>query len=171
MHDTRIPSGPTQPDYPCRTKRVAGIVGGQLTDVTTMLFSDKIMITITQAGKLAQWVSKPDRFPTDICSSKVTQIQVPLESALPGRADRFLAPNLEDDGLLPMSHLTALTLLGGSATDRETIGHLYATHIASSIVMKNPDESRSVLLGLGLSKLDTNREQFFDIMDLVQLAL
>jgi len=70
-----------------------------------------------------------------------------------------------------MSHLTAMTLLGGSATDRETIGHLYATHIASSIVMKNPDESRSVLLGLGLSKLDTNREQFFDIMDLVQLAL
>jgi hypothetical protein len=42
--------------YPAQTKQAAGQVDGVPTDVMVISFSDKIMVTITQAGRLAQWV-------------------------------------------------------------------------------------------------------------------
>ena len=53
----------------------------------------------------------------------------------------------------------------------ETTGQLYATQIASAIAMRNPQENRMVLLGLGLSKVEANREVFYDTMDLVLSCL
>ena len=44
------------PSYPAITKQAAGIIDNIHTDVTCTTFSDKIMITITQNGRLAQWV-------------------------------------------------------------------------------------------------------------------
>ena len=70
-----------------------------------------------------------------------------------------------------MFHLTPKTLLGGSNGERETVGQLYATQIASAILSRNPDEKRSVLLGLGMSKLEANREVFYDLIDLVVKVL
>ena len=43
--------------YPAKTKQAAGLVNGVLTDVMSMFFADKIVVTITQEGRLAQWVS------------------------------------------------------------------------------------------------------------------
>ena len=43
-------------DYPVKTKQAAGLVGNEITDVMVLSFTDKIMITITQNGRLAQWV-------------------------------------------------------------------------------------------------------------------
>ncbi|KAL2055182.1 hypothetical protein ABVK25_004520 [Lepraria finkii] len=110
-----------QPSYPAITKQAAGMIDGILTDVTTTTFSDKIMITITQDERLAQW------------------IQVPLDSPNPGFADQYLPSGNNDDALLPMAHLTPKTLLGGSTSGRETVGQLYATQIASAIIMRNPE--------------------------------
>lgn len=45
--------------FPVATKQVAGMVNGIKTDVMTMSFSDKIMITISQEGRLAHWVGEP----------------------------------------------------------------------------------------------------------------
>lgn len=42
--------------FPAATKQVAGIVEGVKIDVMVMRFSDKIMVTISQEGKLAHWV-------------------------------------------------------------------------------------------------------------------
>ena len=50
----QIPS--LSPSYPAITKQVASTIDGIDTDVTSTAFSDKIMITITQGGRLAQWV-------------------------------------------------------------------------------------------------------------------
>ncbi|MCJ1395780.1 hypothetical protein MMC18_008666 [Xylographa bjoerkii] len=144
---------PLLTEYPASAKQVAGLVDGQITDVMTMYFTDKIMITITQDGRLAQW------------------LQVPLGSNNPGRADHFLPTSSADESMLPMPHLTASTLLGGSTPDRETIGQLYAVQIASAIALKNPDEQRPVVVGLGLTRLDTSRERFFDIIDIVTQCL
>ena len=47
----------TTTSYPVKTKQAAGLVGGTLTDVMLFSFADKIMITVTQEGRLAQWVS------------------------------------------------------------------------------------------------------------------
>lgn len=44
--------------FPAATKQVAGLVNGIQTDVMTMSFSDKIMVTISQAGRLAHWVCR-----------------------------------------------------------------------------------------------------------------
>ena len=70
-----------------------------------------------------------------------------------------------------MAHLTPKTLLGGSTPERETIGQLYAAQIASTIATKNPEESKTLVLGLGLSKFEANRESFYDILDVVTKCL
>ena len=46
----------TQAIYPAITKQSSGTVEGVLTDVTSIIFSDKIMVTVSQNGRLAQWV-------------------------------------------------------------------------------------------------------------------
>lgn len=70
--------------------------------------------------------------------------------------------------MLPLSHLTPKTLLGAGGDQREAVGHLYATQIASSIATRNPGETRTVVVGLGLLKVDQARETFFDLLDLLQ---
>ena len=42
--------------YPAPTKQAAAEINRVKTDIMLMSFSDKIMITITQEGRLAQWV-------------------------------------------------------------------------------------------------------------------
>ncbi|KAL8872748.1 MAG: hypothetical protein Q9174_001670 [Haloplaca sp. 1 TL-2023] len=139
--------------YPATTKQARGHIDGVLTDVSSTAFSDKILITIVQDGRLAQW------------------IHVPLEASNPTATDQYLPSAAAEDSLLPMTHLTPKTLLGASNSERETIGQLYAAQIASSIANRNPDERRTVLVGLGLRKVEASREDFFDVVDLVKECL
>ena len=74
-------------------------------------------------------------------------------------------------GLLPGAHLDPRTLLGAGDGDREAVGHLYATQMASYITMKNPDDRRILVVGLGLEKPDPGQEAFFDVLDLVRQVL
>jgi proteasome assembly chaperone 3 len=49
------------------------------------------------------------------------------------------------------------------------LGHLYASQIANAITTKNPDEYRTLVLGLGLGKdaaVEMNRDVFFKVLDL-----
>ncbi len=50
---------------------------------------------------------------------------------------------------------------------RNALGQLYATQIASAIATKDPAEKRTVVVGLGLEKAATDREEFMGILDLV----
>jgi proteasome assembly chaperone 3 len=70
-------------------------------------------------------------------------------------------------GTLPSLHLTPTTLLGGGSEDRETLGHLYASQIATHLSRRDPDDRRTLVLGLGIQKLDTAREAFFDVLELL----
>lgn len=70
-----------------------------------------------------------------------------------------------------MTHLTPKTLLGGGSDDRETLGQLYASQIASFLTLRDPEEKRTLLLGLGLEKGNSTRESFFDTVELVQQVL
>lgn len=80
---------------------------------------------------------------------------------------------LPDAGLtgMPMTHLTPKTLLGGGSEDRETLGQLYASQIASFLTLRDPEEKRTLLLGLGFEKANSTRESFFDTIELVQQIL
>ncbi|MCJ1240817.1 hypothetical protein MMC14_008821 [Varicellaria rhodocarpa] len=136
-------------DYPMKTKQSAGMVDGIPTDVMLCTFLDKILVTVTQRGRLAQW------------------IQVPLDNVNLSLGDNLSAGD-DDDGLLPRTHLTPRTLLGGSNSERETVGQLYATQVASAILSKDPTESRTVLLGLGLVEASvSSREVFYDVLELL----
>lgn len=96
---------------------------------------------------------------------------MPLDSSNPNFADQQLPSSTDESGLLPMPHLTPKTLLGGSTSERETVGQLYATRIASAVLTRNPQEHRTILIGLGLSKFEANRQAFYDTIDLVMASL
>lgn len=158
--------------FPARTTQVAGRVDGTRTEVTLTQFADKILMTITQEGRLAHWVSRWHCLHI-APSPELTvrrQVHVPLANPDPHAADPLAAPSTSDDGshLLPMPHLTATTILGASAGERETAGQLVATQIASAISAKRPSEKRLLVVGLGLKKAEMERDTF---MQLLELAL
>ena len=93
-----------------------------------------------------------------------SKFQVPMNMANPARAENHLPTS--DDAFLPLPGLTASTLLGGASSDREMAGQLYASQLASLIASRSPEESRTVLVGLGLNKAEVNRTQFFDLLEL-----
>ena len=89
-----------------------------------------------------------------------------MDSSDPGLSDHRIAVT-DENRLLPLPHLTASSILGGSAPGRDTLGHLYATQIASALALRNPQEKRLLVVGMGLSKVDADREAFLQILDLV----
>ncbi|KAL2785474.1 hypothetical protein BJX66DRAFT_329268 [Aspergillus keveii] len=135
--------------FPASTKQVSGDVKGIPTNVTTIKFSDKILVTISQKGRLGHW------------------LHVPLENKNPGTEGLHTVPDAENDGLLPLSNLTATSVLGGRAPGHEIVGQLYARQIASAIVTKTPHENRLLVVGLGLETAEADRDVFFAIVDLV----
>ncbi|KAL4898576.1 hypothetical protein BDV59DRAFT_6406 [Aspergillus ambiguus] len=135
--------------FPAATKQAAGVVKGIQTDVMRISFSDRILITISQKGRLGHW------------------LHVPMENRNPGTEGMHTFSDSGDDSLLPLSSLTATSLLGGRAPGHDTVGQLYARQIASAIAMKNPSEKRLLVVGLGLETADADRDVFFDIIDLV----
>lgn len=42
--------------FPSRSREVSGLVNGIATEITSTSFADKILITISQEGRLSQWV-------------------------------------------------------------------------------------------------------------------
>lgn len=54
-----IDAGAVPMPYPAATKHVVGLVNGVHTDLSSVYFADKILVTISQGGRLAQWVSGP----------------------------------------------------------------------------------------------------------------
>ncbi|KAJ5205465.1 hypothetical protein N7491_003909 [Penicillium cf. griseofulvum] len=138
--------------FPATNKQVAGLVNGIQTDVGIMSFSDKIMVTISQAGRLGHW------------------LHVPMENQNPGTEGMHTLSE-GDDALLPLKSLTTTTLLGGYSPGQDTTGQLLARQIATAIAMKTPSEKRLLLVGLGLDKSTADRDSFFAIVDLVLQCL
>ncbi|KAL6849426.1 hypothetical protein ACO1O0_008966 [Amphichorda felina] len=138
-------------DFPAPSREFSGNVGNIPTQITRLDFSDKILLTISQRGRLSQW------------------IQVPLTGSSAGIVDMTL-PSMTH-GLLPSTHLTPKTILGGGGEDRETLGQLYAAQIASQMSLRAPEDRRTLVLGLGLESAETEREAFYDLLELAQRVL
>lgn len=97
---------------------------------------------------------------------------MPLLSDNPTQSDPyFQTMRSEEDALLPPTRLAPRTLLGAGTSEREMMGQLYASQIAHAITSKSREESRSLMLGLGLGKMEQDREVFLQIMDLVLKVL
>ncbi|KAI0457089.1 hypothetical protein F5B21DRAFT_501788 [Xylaria acuta] len=136
--------------FPAASNCATGQVDGVSTEATALFFADRILVTLCQEGRLSQWV-----------------IQVPLSAPSPAAVDMALA----NESLLPMSHLTPKTLLGGGGEERESLAQLYAVQIASYVARRDADERRTLVVGLGLQRLRSDREAFFDVLELIQKVL
>ncbi|KAH7032912.1 uncharacterized protein B0I36DRAFT_361659 [Microdochium trichocladiopsis] len=135
--------------FPAQSNQVQGNIDGIPTEAAVLYFEDKILVTLSQGGSLSQW------------------IQVPLSAPSAASVDMALA----DASLLPLTHLTPKTLLGGGGEDRESLGQLYAVQIASHIVRRDSTEKRMLVVGLGIPQLKPEREAFFDVIELVQKVM
>jgi proteasome assembly chaperone 3 len=69
--------------------------------------------------------------------------------------------------LLPMHHLTATTVLGGTVAELDVLGQTLATQIASAIKTRDERETRMVVVGMGLDKSMVGREAFSEVVGLV----
>lgn len=73
--------------------------------------------------------------------------------------------------MLPLTHLTPKNLLGVGNEQRQAQGQLYAVQLASAVAMRNIREGRTVVVGLGFEKGTHEREEFFEVLELVGRCL
>ena len=138
--------------YPTPSKTQHGTVNDVLTTVTCRQFTDKILLTVSQAGMLTHWV------------------HVPLATA---SADLLSSSGLRtgsENSLLPMQHLTATTVLGATKRAEEIFGQTLAATVASAILMKRPREERMLVVALGAPDVEEmmgETEEFGEVMGLV----
>jgi proteasome assembly chaperone 3 len=66
-----------------------------------------------------------------------------------------------------MHHLTATTILGGTLPELGVLGQTIATQIASAVLTRDPGEKRMVVVGMGLDKSMSGREEFSELVGLV----
>jgi len=146
-------SGAELSSYPAATQTVSATIAGVETTVTRIYFSDKILVTVCQAGRLNHWVHVPllNQAPSD---SSYLNASVDLDEQRP------------DSTLLPLANLTATTVLGGTKPEFEVLGQTLATTLASAILMRTPEESRMLVLGVGLDRADTGRDGFEGLVGL-----
>ncbi|CAA9963908.1 hypothetical protein PTMSG1_07267 [Pyrenophora teres f. maculata] len=144
----------TPTPYPARSKTATVAIKNIETTATTVNFADKILITVTQNGRLAHWV----HVPLDISAT---------DAAMTSNA--YLERDEEDPNsdLLPMHHLTATTILGGTVAELDVLGQTLATQIASAIKQRDDRETRMVVVGMGLDKSMVGREAFSELVGLV----
>ncbi|KKA27047.1 hypothetical protein TD95_002470 [Thielaviopsis punctulata] len=142
---------PVDTPFPAKSRAVVASVHGIPTEACVRVFTDKIMLTLSQDGRLAQW------------------IQVPIRATPAAMAGLTLAHPRAD--MLPGSHISPTTLLGGGGSQREMAGHLLASQIANYISLRSPEDERTLLLGLGLRELQASQEGLLDVMELVQQVI
>lgn len=131
--------------FPASSRTSSGFVKDTPTTVTCTSFSDKILVTVSQAGKLAHWVHVP----------------LATTSSDPMNPGMFHNHDTRNE-LLPMTHLTATTVLGGTRRDDEVVGQTLATTVGSALLMKRPQEERMLVLGLGLNGAAVMGKSEFD---------
>ncbi|CAN9347778.1 unnamed protein product [Alternaria alternata] len=144
----------TPAPYPARTSTSTSMIKSIKTTATTVNFADKILITVTQNGRLAHWV----HVPLDISA---TDASMTSNASLERDEDD---PNSD---LLPMHHLTATNILGGTIAELDVLGQTLATQIASAIKQRDDRETRMVVVGMGLDKSMVGREAFSELIGLV----
>lgn len=139
--------------FPAPSKSTSGLANHVLTTISTLSFTDKLLITISQAGKLSHWVHVP----------------LATASADPMNPGMHQFSGLDsENSLLPRTELTATTVLGGTKREEEVVGQTLATTIASAVLMKRPNEERLLVVGLGLVDAGSmGRQGFEEVVGLV----
>ncbi|KAF4556652.1 Hypothetical protein D9617_1g085300 [Elsinoe fawcettii] len=146
-------SAPVETPYPARSRTATSDIGKIATTVTSISFTDKILVTVSQAGRINHWVHVP--LARGAASEMLSLSQPPTYSG-----------EGPDSSLLPMNELTATTVLGGTKEEFQLVGQTLATTVASAVLMRNGEERRTLVLGLGLVKADVDKTEFDGLVGL-----
>ncbi|KAK7526412.1 uncharacterized protein IWZ02DRAFT_372201 [Phyllosticta citriasiana] len=160
-------SFPVQPEaFPAKTRTTAGPIDGVPTNVMVVQFEDKILVTISQAGRLAHWAHVPL---STLANASLDPTAPSLPPSTYADDDDYspLDPQHHDSSLLPLPQLTATPILGGgssshndsAAGDVHTITQLVATQVASAIATRDSAEARLVVVGAGWDVGRARRER------------
>ncbi|KAK3216891.1 hypothetical protein GRF29_1g1289136 [Pseudopithomyces chartarum] len=145
----------TPAPFPAPGKTSTATIASHPTTASTLYFADKIVITVTQNGRLAHWT----HVPLDLSATDSTLTHQPS-------FDHSTSDDPPSD-LLPLHHLTATTILGGTNADIDVLASTLATTLASAIKTRNERELRTVVLGTGLDKSMGGRAEFSELVGLV----
>lgn len=133
--------------FPAQSRTSNTSIQGIPTTTTSLLFSDRILLTLSQTGRINHWIHVP-------------LAHASLASLLPAQQPPSYSETGPDASLLPMNRLTATTVLGGTKPELETVGTTLATTVGSAVVMRNGEEGRTLVLGLGLASAEVDRVGF-----------
>ncbi|RUS23166.1 hypothetical protein BC937DRAFT_91852 [Endogone sp. FLAS-F59071] len=128
--------------FPVQNRQLARLIEGLHTEVLVSGFGDKILVIVTQYGKIGSLLY-------------TTLDTTPQLSSTPSAVPT-----------------TTHFLLGQSTTTQSDIQLLYASHISQTIAVMNPNEKRSVLMGIALKDPgDDNaarKRVFEEVVDMVK---
>ncbi|KAF9432500.1 hypothetical protein BGZ76_010696 [Entomortierella beljakovae] len=114
------------PNFPVFSKQAARVIQGKHTEVLTTSFSDKILMLITQYGKVGSLIQT--------CVDQQSLATNPMSSSdLAATSSNFLLG------------------AGSSGSKKTQLYQVYASHISQMIIHQNSEESRPVVLSLALS--------------------
>ncbi|KAF9923498.1 hypothetical protein FBU30_006476 [Linnemannia zychae] len=119
--------------FPLINKQAARIIQGQHTEVLVCSFIDKILILVSQYGKVGSLIH------TTVDQQSLTASTVA--------------------GDLASTSSTFLLGAGSSTSKKSQLYQVYASHISQMIQHQNPLENRPVVLSLALSIQEPNLEQ------------
>ncbi|KAG0363876.1 hypothetical protein BC939DRAFT_449666 [Gamsiella multidivaricata] len=121
--------------FPLSNKQAARIVQGRHTEVLVTSFVDKILILVSQYGKVGS-----------VIHTAVDQ--------------QTLAPNTTTSSSDLVSTSSTFLLGAGSSVSKKTqLYNVYASHISQMIHHQNPAETRSVILSLALAVQEPDLER------------
>ncbi|KAF2218754.1 hypothetical protein BDZ85DRAFT_207434 [Elsinoe ampelina] len=146
-------SEPVETPYPAKSRTAVADIADISTSVTSVSFTDRILLTVAQSGRVSHWVHVP--LARGAASEMLALSQPPTYSG-----------EGPESSLLPLTQLTATTVLGGTKEEFEVVGQTLATTVASAILMRNGEERRTLVLGLGLAKADWGRSDFDGLVGL-----
>lgn len=131
-------------------------IAGQPTQILFQPFTDRILLVVTQVGKVGNLVSH--LFMLQECAN-VPKIQVTLPTTNTFSPDPPETTDNKNTLPVPSPTIQLTPLLGGSASDHhQTLQSLYASQIAT-IIWESPSQSaldgnrRSVVVGLALKRV------------------
>ncbi|CAG8730542.1 4950_t:CDS:2 [Racocetra persica] len=129
---------PSSTKFPLQTRQAARVINGVHTETLITGFRDKILVIITQYGKIGS-----------------------------------LAYVTFDSRSKPLSSFSTSTttnvnfLLGGFSS----LYQLYALHIATIIANENPNDRRSVVIGLALKNAVDGKDVDKELIDCIELMV
>jgi len=122
-------------------------------EVTGITFNDKYLVTISQNGRINHWSQVPL---THISEADIASINMTTN----------LDESTPDSSLLPHYNLTASTLFGGTKPDLELLGHTFANTLATTLLMRGGEQTRTLVVGLGLTDAKVEKENFDELLGL-----